>query len=225
LLKACREAKIRTSWHEPNAAYEDGLREFTEAILADEAFTTDLAAFIDPLVLPGRVNSLAQTLIKLTAPGTPDFYQGTELWDLSLVDPDNRRPVDFAARRELLARCALLGAREVVADCDSGLPKLWLIQRVLLVRRERAASFEGAHQPLSARGSRLGHLILFQRGDDVLVAVPRFTLTLGDDWGDTIVGLPAGSWRNVFTETAHSGDITPQEMFGDFPVALLVRES
>lgn len=225
LLKACREAKIRTSWHEPNAAYEDGLREFTGTILADETFTSDLAAFVEPLVLPGRVNGLAQTLLKLTAPGTPDFYQGTELWDLSLVDPDNRRPVDFPARRELLSRCAKLAGREVVADWDSGLPKLWLIQRVLRIRRERAASFEGAHQPLSARGSRLGHLILFQRGDDVLVAVPRFTLTLGGDWDDTIIGLPAGSWRNIFTEITHSGDITPPELFGDFPVALLVRES
>jgi (1->4)-alpha-D-glucan 1-alpha-D-glucosylmutase len=225
LLKACREAKIRTTWHEPNAAYEDGLREFTKAILADEAFTADLAAFVEPLILPGRVNGLAQTLLKLTAPGVPDFYQGTELWDLSLVDPDNRRPVDFAARRELLAHCEALSAREAVANCDSGLPKLWLIQRALRVRRERAASFEGAHQPLSARGSRLGHLVFFQRGEDVLVAVPRFTLTLDGDWDDTVVGLPPGAWRNVFTEATHTGDIAPADLFGAFPVALLTRES
>ncbi len=220
LLKACREAKIRTSWHEPNTGYEDGLREFTEAILANEKFVSDLEAFVEPLILPGRINSLAQTLIKLTAPGTPDFYQGSELWDLSLVDPDNRRPVDFDLRRQLLAECD-----GIPADWESGRPKLWLINRVLQIRRSHAASFEGAHQPLSAKGARLSHLMAYQRGDDVLVALPRFTLTLGGDWGDTVIALPPGSWKNIFTETPHTGEISPAVLFGEFPMALLVRES
>ncbi len=220
LLKACREAKIRTTWHEPNLPYEDGLKEFTEAILANAEFVADLEAFVSPLIQPGRINSLAQTLIKLTAPGTPDFYQGSELWDLSLVDPDNRRPVDFAERRRLLNECT-----GVPEDWDRGRPKLWMIQRALRVRRTHAASFEGPHQPISARGTRLSHLIAYLRGDEVLVAVPRFTLTLGGDWGDTALTLPPGTWRNVFTETMHTGDIPAADLFSAFPAALLTRES
>ncbi len=219
LLKACREAKIRTTWHEPNLAYEDGLQEFVATILEDKDFVADLEAFIDPLILPGRINSLAQTLIKLTAPGTPDFYQGSELWDLSLVDPDNRRPVDFEKRRELLARCD-----GVPADWDCGLPKLWLIRRALEVRRSHAGSFTGAHQPISARGARLSHLVAYLRGDEVLVVVPRLTLSLDGDWGDTAMALPPGVWKNVFTETLHSGETPAPALFGAFPVALLIRE-
>jgi len=219
LLKACREAKIRTSWHAPDFAYEEGLREFTASILANKKFVANLEEFVTPIILPGRINSLAQTLIKLTAPGTPDFYQGSELWDLSLVDPDNRRPVDFSLRRKLLAKCAA-----TPVDWESGLPKLWLIQRTLKIRRSHAASFDGAHQPLSARGSKLGHLLIYQRGGEVLVAVPRFTLTLGGNWGDTAIGLPPGVWKNIFTESAHAGEVTPAELFSNFPVALLTRE-
>lgn len=220
LLKACREAKILTTWHEPNVAYEEGLREFTASILENADFVADLEAFVRPLVQPGRINSLAQTLIKLTAPGTPDFYQGSELWDLSLVDPDNRRPVDFAQRRQFLASCG-----NIPTDWDNGLPKLWLIQRALEARRERAASFDGPHQPLSARGSRLSHLVSYLRGDDVLVVVPRFTLSLGGDWGDTALGLPAGEWKDALAGSTFAGDVTPDELFEKFPVALLLRES
>ncbi|HVE16211.1 MAG TPA: hypothetical protein VNB29_05715, partial [Chthoniobacterales bacterium] len=220
LLKACREAKIRTTWHEPNVGYEEGLKEFTEAILESKEFVDDLKAFVEPLVRPGQINSLAQTLIKLTAPGTPDFYQGSELWDLSLVDPDNRRPVDFDLRRKLLGECSALPT-----DWETGLPKLWLIKKTLEVRRAHARSFEGVHQPLSARGSRLGHLFGYSRGEDILVVVPRFTLTLDGEWDDTVLGLPPGSWKNVFTEAVHTGDVSPSDLFGEFPVALLVRES
>ncbi len=222
LLKACREAKIHTAWHEPNTTYEEGLREFTEAILASSEFTNDLEAFVAPLILPGRVNSLSQTLIKITAAGTPDFYQGSELWDLSLVDPDNRRPVDFALRQNLLKKSTRVQA---IADWDSGLPKLWLIRRALQLRREHAASFDGAYQPLSARGARLGHLLIYQRGGDVLIAVPRFTFTLAGDWGDTVIGLPVGRWNNVLTDTTHEGEVSPATLFGDFPVALLTCAS
>ena len=102
--KASREAKTHTSWTHPNPVYEDALRAFIQGILNHPPFTTDLEGFVKPLVEPGRINSLAQTLLKLTAPGVPDFYQGTELWDLSLVDPDNRRPVDYQKRRRLLAK-------------------------------------------------------------------------------------------------------------------------
>ena len=100
--KVSREAKVHTSWTSPNADYDDALRLFVEASLADAAFMQDVE-FVEPLVGPGRINSLAQTLIKLTAPGVPDLYQGTELWALHLVDPDNRRSVDYDERRRALS--------------------------------------------------------------------------------------------------------------------------
>ncbi len=225
LLKACREAKIRTSWLEPNVDYEAGLREFTEEIMASAEFRAELEAFVEPLILPGRINGLAQTLIKLTAPGVADFYQGTELWDLSLVDPDNRRPVDFVERRKLLAGAPNIDAAAALAEWDSGLPKLFLIQRALRVRRAHAHSFEAAHQPMFARGSRLGHMLAYARGDDVIVAVPRFTLTLGGDWDDTVLGLPAGSWHDALGGGTHQNEVAAAQLFGDFPVALLTRTS
>ncbi|HLW25268.1 MAG TPA: malto-oligosyltrehalose synthase [Steroidobacteraceae bacterium] len=226
MQKACREAKIRTSWHEPNLGYEENIRGFVEAVLGKADFIASLEAFIAPLIEPGRINSLAQTLIKTMAPGVPDFYQGTELWDLSLVDPDNRRPVDFAARAHLLRRCRELDARGAVADWSEGLPKLWMIQRVLTLRRARPADFsrDSAYQPLVAQGSHLGNLFAFRRGENLIAVVPRFSMTLKGDWQDTRLPLPRGRWRNVFTEAMLEGGVAPAELFGSFPVAVLMRD-
>lgn len=226
MLKACREAKIRTSWHEPSAGYEESLRDFIEGVYATPAVIESLEKFIAPLIPAGRINSLAQTLIKLTAPGVPDFYQGTELWDLSLVDPDNRRPVDYDARREALERCGALSARDAMAESEAGLPKLWLIARVLKLRAEQPAWFgrDAVYRPLVAQGARTSHLLAYQRGERVIVAVPRFTLTLAGDWRDTHLRLPEGKWKNHLTGAALLDDAPAAELFGDFPVALLVRE-
>jgi (1->4)-alpha-D-glucan 1-alpha-D-glucosylmutase len=226
MLKACREAKVNTSWHEPNADYENAVLGFTQRIIESREFVSLLEKFIAPLVGPGRINSLAQTLIKMTAPGVPDFYQGTELWDHSLVDPDNRRPVDFEQRQEQLERLADLAVDQVVDDWESGQPKLWMIRRTLRWRAEHPEQFgeAAAYEPLVARGARLGHLLAYRRGSDVLVVVPRFTLTLAGDWGDTVLTLPDGSWRNLFTEAEVTGEVTPPQLFGRFPVALLARE-
>ncbi|HWA28771.1 MAG TPA: malto-oligosyltrehalose synthase [Lacunisphaera sp.] len=226
LLKACREAKINTSWREPNAAYEQSLKDFLSGIYASEKFLASLARYLEPLVRPGRINSLAQTLIKLTAPGVPDFYQGTELWDLSLVDPDNRRPVDFELRRTLMARLADLPADGALQDWDLGLPKMWLIRKTLAVRRSHPEWFArgSTYQPVTASGARLGHVLGFIRGGRALTLVPRFTHTLGGDWGDTKVTLPAGDWHHVFSEERFSGDVSPDALFHAFPVALLVQE-
>ncbi len=220
LLKASREAKLHTSWSEPNEPYESGLKEFCEAILASADFLVRLEAFVEPLIMPGRINSLAQTLIQLTAPGIPDIYQGSELWDLSLVDPDNRRPVNYDARRQLLAGMG----DGIPHQWKSGMPKLWMIQRVLQIRRDHAAEFRGAYQPVSAGGTRLGHLFTYQRGGSVLVAVPRFTLTLDGDWGDTVLPLPPGAWENIFDADVYEGEVSPKTLFEHFPVAMLVRK-
>ena len=156
MLKACREAKISTSWHEPNVSFEEKIRGFRRAACSSRRSSSRASnAFVEPLILPGRINSLAQTLIKMVAPGVPDFYQGTELWDLSLVDPDNRRPVDFALRAELLSRAAQSRAQpRRSSDWDSGLPKLWMTARVLRVRRERGEDFSAASQVSAAGGAR-----------------------------------------------------------------------
>jgi len=225
MLKACREAKIRTSWHEPNTGYEENIRGFVESVFRNTDFIASLEAFIEPLIQPGRINGLSQTLLKMMVPGVPDFYQGTELWDLSLVDPDNRRPVDFDQRRELLQRCGSLSAAEVMRDWDSGLPKLWLTSRVLGLRRQRPQDFavDSRYQPLVAQGLHLGNLLAFRRGDNLIAVVPRFTMSVNGDWGDTNLPLPRGEWKNFFTGASAQGAVTPQELFGEFPVALLVR--
>ncbi len=225
MLKACREAKIETTWHEPNAAYEDSIRDFTYAILDNADFVTSLEEFVDPLIEPGRINGLSQTLIKMTAPGLPDFYQGTELWDLSLVDPDNRRPVDFEARATMLARVDTLDGPTAMQEWDSGLPKLWMTRKTLAIRASHPHCFDdtAVYQPRSARGSRLGHIVTYQRGDDVVVVVPRFTLSVQDDWADTVVTLPQGNWTNAFSGQTFTGEVSPAEMFKSFPTALLVR--
>jgi (1->4)-alpha-D-glucan 1-alpha-D-glucosylmutase len=226
MLKACREAKIRTSWHEPNISYEENIRGFVEGVFESEAFLSSLQSFIEPLIMPGRINSLAQTLIKMIAPGVPDFYQGTELWDLSLVDPDNRRPVDFELRAALLRQCRQMTAAEAVRDWDSGLPKLWMTARVLALRRTLAddCKADSKYQPLVAQGTHLGNLLAFRRGDNLIAVVPRFNMTVKNDWGDTRLPLPRGLWRNCFTDARVRDGAGPDELFGVFPVALLHRE-
>jgi (1->4)-alpha-D-glucan 1-alpha-D-glucosylmutase len=226
MQKACREAKINTSWHEPNLAYEESLRGFVDGIYQTPSFIASLEHFVDPLILPGRVNSLAQTLIKIVVPGVPDFYQGTELWDLSLVDPDNRRPVDFKLRESLLRQARTLSAAEATRDWDSGLPKLWMTARLLAISRARAQDFSdrSKYQPLVAQGAHLGRLLAFRRGENLIAVVPRFTLTLGGDWGDTRLPLPGGAWRNCFTGAMLQREVTPGALFDSFPVALLLRE-
>jgi (1->4)-alpha-D-glucan 1-alpha-D-glucosylmutase len=227
MLKACREAKIRTSWHEPNVGYEENIRGFVEGVFETPEFISSLETFIEPLILPGRINSLGQTLIKMIAPGVPDFYQGTELWDLSLVDPDNRRPVDFELRSAMIRRCRSLSASDVVGDWESGLPKLWMTARVLALRRARESDFssESKYQPLVAQGAHLGNLLAFRRGENLIAAVPRFSMTVSGDWGDTRLPLPRGIWRNYFTDALLQGGGTAAgELFAEFPVALLIRE-
>jgi (1->4)-alpha-D-glucan 1-alpha-D-glucosylmutase len=227
MLKACREAKINTSWHEPNNSFEEKIRGFVGGVFDTPEFIASLEQFIAPLILPGRINSLAQTLIKMVAPGVPDFYQGTELWDLSLVDPDNRRPVDFAERLKLMRQARRMSAQEALLESDSGMPKLWMMARILAIRGERAEDFsaDAKYQPLVAQGTHLGRLLAFRRGENLIAVVPRFTMTLAGEWGDTRLPLPGGAWRNCFSGQVIQREISPAELFAVFPVALLMRDS
>ncbi|HSK51992.1 MAG TPA: malto-oligosyltrehalose synthase [Clostridia bacterium] len=228
LEKAVREARTHTSWGAPNEAYESAIASFATAALDDLAFRADLEAFLEPLVPAARVASLAQTVLKLTSPGVPDLYQGTELWDHSLVDPDNRRPVDFALRDRLLGELDTLGAPEVLARSDEGLPKLWTIARTLRVRRERAGTFGRApYRALEARGARAANVVAFLRGDDVAVVVPRLVVGLAaaGGWDDTTVELPPGAWCQALTdERVDGGTVRVADILGSFPVAVLVAD-
>ena len=223
--KASREAKAHTSWTDPNPDYDDALRAFVEGILGDAEFTGDLQNFVKPLVEPGRINSLGQTLIKLTAPGIADFYQGTELWDLSLVDPDNRRPVDYDLRRRLLVELKTMRPEEIWRRIDDGLPKLWVIHQTLKVRHEGHFFAPGdSYRALFARGAKSAHVIAFVRGERSITVVPRFNLKLADDWCDTAIEIPAVHWRNELTgDKLKGGEIRITQLLKHFPVALLTR--
>ncbi len=224
--KATREAKVQTSWTSPDEVYDAAVRHFVEASLNDTAFTDDVRAFVEHVSEPGRVNSLAQTLLLLTSPGVPDLYQGTELWALQLVDPDNRQPVDFDERRRALAALDGLCPCAIRDRGDAGLPKLWLIREALHLRRRRRASFStgGNYQPLRADGPAADHIVAFQRGSDVVAVAPRLTGTLRGSWDGTSLALPNGQWHNVLTRRHESGVVHPSELWRDFPVALLERE-
>jgi (1->4)-alpha-D-glucan 1-alpha-D-glucosylmutase len=218
MQKATREAKTHTSWTAPNQEYETVLRRFIERTLDDQEFTSAVRGFVDTILMPGRVVSLAQTLLKLTAAGIPDIYQGTELWSLSLVDPDNRRPVDFALRRRLLEEIDDMAPEHALARADEGVPKLWLFQRALRHKPE------GCYQPLRAEGPHAEHVLAFGRGGAAITVIPRLAQALHGGWGDTVLPLPAGEWRNVFTDEIHAGRDRIAHLFARFPVALLVRE-
>ena len=227
--KAAREAKAYTAWTRTDEAFEEALRRFVEGVLADPEITADIEAFVAPLVAPGRINSLALTLLRLACPGIPDTYQGTELWDLSLVDPDNRRPVDYELRRKLLDDLKEgPSPEEILARMDEGLPKLWLVRQGLHLRRHRPEAFgpQGDYRPLPVRGARAGHAIAFARGGAVVAIAPRLVLGL-EGWEDTVVDLPEGTWRNLLTgeggEEVEGGERRLGMLLARFPVALFER--
>jgi (1->4)-alpha-D-glucan 1-alpha-D-glucosylmutase len=228
LEKATREAKEHTSWLSPDAAYEAAVRGFAQGLLRDERFRAEIEAFLRLLQEPATITSLAQTLVKCTAPGFPDFYQGCELWDTSLVDPDNRRAVDYGLRRRLLAKASAASAEEALAEAESGLPKLWLIRRALAARRARSHAFEppAAYRRLEAAGPRANHTFAFVRGEEVATVVPRLWLGFRGEWGGTEVELPPGSWRDALSGERHDsrGAVLAAQLLHRFPVALLLRE-
>jgi (1->4)-alpha-D-glucan 1-alpha-D-glucosylmutase len=218
-VKASREAKLRTSWTNPDDVYERALEEFVRAILDPDrssTFLESLARGARSLAATGMTNGLAQAVLKATAPGVPDTYQGTELWDLSLVDPDNRRPVDFIARTAALAAIdAALAtgtpretlARDLLATWPDGRIKLYVLATLL---RLRAASAwpDDAYTPLEVTGERAEHVVAYARGDAIVI-VPRLVRTLsgetpplGDVWGNTSLVVEAGPtrYRDVLTD-------------------------
>jgi (1->4)-alpha-D-glucan 1-alpha-D-glucosylmutase len=232
MLKAVREGKQQTSWVANNKEFEDALHAFIEQTLAHQPFLEKLEEFVARVRDAGRVNSLAQTLLKCVVPGVPDLYQGGELWDLSLVDPDNRRPVDYELRRGLLEEIQNMNGSDIAAQimrrADEGLPKLWTIHQALLLRREHPEWFgcNAAYTPLLAEGARAEHVLACMRGDSVVAVAPRLFLTLDNSWRRTRLELPAGRWMNRLTrESVAGGSIEVETLLRQFPVALLTRET
>ncbi len=224
--KACREAKMYTSWTAPNEEYEQAVAHFIERILSDKTFIKSVQNFVQELLLPGRINSLSQLLIKCTAPGIPDIYQGSEVWDLTLVDPDNRRTVPFAKLQDLYKRLPNATTEQILAGMDKGLPKLWVLYKSLTIRSSHLDAFgdTGSFRALYAEGSKKEHVVAYMRGEDVVVVTPRLLLGLQGEWKDTKITLAQGSWKHAFTdESIAGGDLYLKELFAHFPVALLYR--
>ncbi|MDG4560770.1 MAG: malto-oligosyltrehalose synthase [Candidatus Competibacter sp.] len=252
LIKATREAKVHTNWLEPESRYEDALLAFAEHVMQagqDNPFLQAFLPFQRRIQHHGILNSLGQTLLKLTAPGLPDFYQGTELWDLSLVDPDNRRPVDFERRGVLLKELQTRTSgniqqliMELLTAPEDGRIKLFLIHRALRTRRAALELFQyGAYQKLTVIGGLKEHVVAFARTlgqQRALVVAPRFSTGLVKNgeyplgeavWHETRVLPPAGSrlrWRDALTGQMVQGEeaLWLREVLEHFPVALLVNE-
>ena len=214
MAKALKEAKLNTSWIQPNENWDDAMQEFVARILEAGPRNKFLPAFLPvaaEIARLGAINSLAQTVIKLTAPGVPDIYQGTEIWDDSLVDPDNRRPIDYARRREMLTQIENVPANELMQCWPDGRIKMRLTQRLLHLRRENPELFrEGIYEPINFGGAFADCAIGFvrrHRDGAIIVIVPRLSSRvgfppIGDRWQDTHVILPAGlsDLRDVFSD-------------------------
>jgi (1->4)-alpha-D-glucan 1-alpha-D-glucosylmutase len=234
--KAAREAREYTNWLSPNEEHERDLRTFIDALFENARFLSSFLPLQQKAALYGAVNSLAQTLLKITAPGLPDFYRGTVGWDLSLVDPDNRRPVAIPQPTDFAER-----ARSFLAHWQDGTVKTFLTERALCFRKAHSDLFaEGDYTPVQSAGKRADHVFAFARQNHrtwSITAVPRLAGKLATAvrfptgmlaWRDTRLLLPAGApsrWRNVLTgarlQTA-GGELVAARVFDHFPVALLV---
>jgi (1->4)-alpha-D-glucan 1-alpha-D-glucosylmutase len=223
LRKAMREAKTRTSWTDPDPEYESMVLTFAEAVLDDDELTGQIASFVAGLAADAAANALGMKLAQLTMPGVADTYQGCELAGLSLVDPDNRRPVDFGGRAGLLAG---LDAGQPAAGLDE--LKLLVTSTALRLRRARPDWFASGYMPLPAAGPAAGHAVAFSRSGPVVSVVTRHPAGLRQrgGWADTVLPLPTGQvWRDLLSGATHAG---PRPLLANLtqrhPVALLVAD-
>jgi (1->4)-alpha-D-glucan 1-alpha-D-glucosylmutase len=252
-IKAAREAKRRTTWTDSNAVYERSITEFISELGRDQQFCNEMATVVERIAPAAATNSLAMIVLKCIAPGVPDFYQGTELWDYSLTDPDNRRPVDFAVRRSLLERLPSddtpsakrrSAARQLLAHWPSGALKLYVTRELLALRRDHQDLFaRGAYEVVDVSGPRARHVVaVARRGDsqEILAVAPRQALSIARPgnfpaghtvWGEnTVLRLASDApteYRNVFTGAslkASRGRLEVAECLLEFPVAVLIAE-
>ena len=242
--KALREAKLQSSWSAPNEAYENAAQAFTEKLLTGEEgelLRAALSKTVNSIAAAGALNGLAQTLLRMTVPGVPDLYQGNEYWDFSLVDPDNRRPVDYAAREQALQ--ASVPGTELLKDWRDGRIKQALISEVLNLRKEHSELFRrGDYQPLEVLGSQAHNVLAFAREHDgvrAIVVVPVRCATLLENsampqvdalrWGDTRVVLPSAAsdanLKGLFASSVvtQNRELNVSEALGDVPVNLFIQ--
>jgi (1->4)-alpha-D-glucan 1-alpha-D-glucosylmutase len=255
MLKAVKEAKVITSWVNPEPRYDEAITRFVEGVVdpdGNAAFMDDAREFKRRLERPGQVNALSQVLLKLASPGVADIYQGCEMWDLSLVDPDNRRPVDYPTRVRALDALDADAAKDRLALCrslwdgmDDGRAKLYVVSQALRLRRRHAALFRrGDYRPLDVEGPRTPHAVAFSRqldGRAIIAVAPRLVAGLlgtegvGAAFAGTRLVLPedlgAAPWVDVFTGQRHvpqRGAGAPAldlgELLSRFPVVLLEQE-
>ncbi|TPX05787.1 malto-oligosyltrehalose synthase [Schumannella luteola] len=219
--KAAREAGVSTSWNDPDERWEDRLHALVDDVFDDAEVAADVEQIVERMRAAGYSNGLAAKLIQLTAPGVPDVYQGSEGWERSLVDPDNRRPVDFASRRAMLAE---LDAGLLPEVDESGAAKLLVTSRALRLRRDRPELFD-RYVAVPALGSAADHVVAFDRGGAVTVAT-RLPLGLAADggWGDTTVIVESSPFVDLLTGREFAGGTIPlADLLATYPVALLAR--
>lgn len=225
MIKVAREAGRFTNWVNPDSGYEDALRSYIANILdagRSAPFLEDIDAWVQARIPAGLMNALAQQVLKLTVPGVPDIYQGTEMWDDSLVDPDNRRAVDYDIRQDTLARLADRSLPDLAPDLRAGDLKLFVTSRLLRFRRDHRELFRaGAYTAMQAEGHAANHVVAFRRslddGTALVVLTPRLLTQLAPDgdlanptiWGETTMTLPDGEWHSLLDETVVAGGVVP----------------
>ncbi|HEY5032563.1 MAG TPA: malto-oligosyltrehalose synthase, partial [Actinomycetes bacterium] len=232
LLKAVREAKLRTSWATPDEGYESRVATYVEAVLGDDTVVGGIGRFVDRLHPAFVANSLGQRAVQLLAPGIPDIYQGCETVDLSLVDPDNRRLVDYLALDAMLDAAVDASVAVPPPDPYADLPgaKLRLTAQGLRLRRQHPAlvGAGGSYLPLTSTGTAADHAFGFVRSGRLAVVATRLALRLaaGGGWRDTAIALPDGRWRDLLTDEVRtvSGGIAAADLLASWPVALLVKD-
>ncbi len=218
--KAAREAATSTTWERPNTAFERAMHDVIDTMFDNPETRASLDEFTARLTGPGWSNALGQKLVQLTMPGVPDVYQGTELWEDSLVDPDNRRPVDFAHRRKLLTRIDEGWLPPIDRD---GAAKLLVTTRALRLRRDQPDLFT-SYQPLMAHGPNAAHVLGFDRGGAMTIATRLpVALARAGGWHDTdVIPVPDGSWIDAISGRSFDGPSIPvADLLRTYPVALL----
>jgi (1->4)-alpha-D-glucan 1-alpha-D-glucosylmutase len=236
MLKALKEAKLNSSWTEANEPWENAVAAFIEKVLdptVSSAFLVSLEEFAAKVSEAGAINSLAEVILKCTSPGVPDIYQGTEIWDLSLVDPDNRRAVDYPQRRQMLRELESADVVELLADWKSGRIKLLLLQKLLRFRREHMDLFSASYEPVAVSGLHAERVIAFERkgaAGRLLVLVPRASSILGFApvgavWDDTRLSIDVeGVWTDVLAgEDVRDLSAQVASLLARLPFAVLYR--
>lgn len=226
LEKAMRESKMHSSWRSPHEGYEAAAQAYLDAIFADQELCEEISAFVESLSHGAYANALHQVVLKTMCPGVPDVYQGTELWDYSLVDPDNRRPVDYGARKRMLVELEGIQAEALWRARENGAVKMHVLRECLALRHRYPECFDtrGEYCELEATGTQADAILAFSRGASIIVALGRWSMKHHGHWETTTLALPPGGWNNVLTrEGPFEGTVDLATLMGPLPAVVLER--